>query len=146
MREARGFTLIEVLIVVLVISILALIVVPYLMGAARRGREAALQADLRELRAAVSLFQAHTGLYPAQLMDLIAPTAPATGVDINGVSAPIAPGTYLGPYTRNPDDGLPPDPITRAPDWSYSVTLPNVGHVSSSATGQTMDGVAYSNL
>ena len=146
MREARGFTLIEVLIVVLVISILALITVPSLMGASRRGREASLRADLRELRVAVEVFRAHTGVYPARLEDLIGDTAPANGLNDEGETASIEANTYRGPYTRNPDGGLVKDPITRAADWGYLTAPPSVGHVSSSAAGQTLEGVPYNNL
>ena len=56
MKRRSGFTLIEVLIVIVVIAILAAIVVPRLLGAGREAREASLRAHLQEIRNALGLF------------------------------------------------------------------------------------------
>lgn len=56
---SRGFTMIEVLIVVLILGILASVVVPQFSSAAESARENALKDDLRYLRTQVLVYQAH---------------------------------------------------------------------------------------
>jgi len=136
MRGRKGFTLIEVLIVIVVIAILAAIVVPRLLGAGREAREASLRAHLQELRNAVGLFQAQCGDYPAQLADLMATSAPATGA--NGVDINTA--DWKGPYLTTPGGGLPENPITGAVDWDYVGTDGSVH----APAGTAVDGSDYS--
>ncbi len=141
-----GFTLIEVLIVILVIAVLAAIVIPRLLGAGRQSKETLLRDTLRGLRLGVATFQADTGVYPAQITDLAALTAPAQGVDEVGSLRDINASDFRGPYFINPGGGLPRDPLTGDINWAYSTTPPTVGEVHSSASGQTQDGTLYSDL
>lgn len=105
----RGFTLIELLIVISVIAILALIVVPRLLGAGRKAKESTLRGNLQQLRNAIQSFQSDTGVYPADLDDLVA----ATGGD---VSATINTADYKGPYLTTTGGiaggGVPKNPFT----------------------------------
>jgi general secretion pathway protein G len=139
--KRKGFTLIEVLIVIVVIAILAAIVVPRLLGAGREAREASLRAHLQEVRNAVGLFQAQCGDYPAALADIMATTAPATGA--NGVAINVA--DFRGPYLTTADGALPKNPITGAnvvgTDWVYTATTGAV----KAKSGTAVDGTNYSN-
>ena len=90
----RGFTLIELLIVISVIAILATIVIPRLMGAARRAREATLRANVHQLRNCVEQFQADTGNYPADLSQLVIP-AQSSPRAADGTNIPAV--LYQGP-------------------------------------------------
>ena len=140
MKGRKGFTLIEVLIVIVVIAILAAIVVPRLLGAGREAREASLRAHLQELRNATGLFQAQCGDYPNALTDLMATTAPASGG--NGIT--INSNDFRGPYLTTPDGGLPNNPISGAnavgTDWTYTKTT---GAIKAKA-GLAVDKTNYS--
>lgn len=140
MKRRKGFTLIEVLIVIVVIAVLASIVIPRLLGAGRQAKEASLRAHLQELRNSIGLFQSHTGTYPAVLADIMVTTPPASGFDVAGTSIPINGTDYKGPYLTTADGALPKNPITSAVDWVYSVTSPTVGAVHA-APGGALDGV-----
>jgi len=137
-RRHKGFTLIEMLIVIVVIAILALIVIPRLLGAGRKAKEAALRGDLHQLRNAIQQFEADCGDYPLDENDL--QTAPAAGSNGgSGISLDIS--GWQGPYLRTPDGNLPVDPFTTLVDWAYT---PATGEIHSSSTLTALDGTAYS--
>jgi len=70
-RRARGFTLIELIVVVAIIGILATIAVPAMKTAPQRAREAALKEDLYTLRSCIDQFHADRGRFPTSLEELV---------------------------------------------------------------------------
>ena len=69
-HQQRGFTLIELMIVVAIIGILAAISIPLYANVQARARLAKAQADARALASAVSIYSAHMGNIPTALTQL----------------------------------------------------------------------------
>jgi len=101
LREDRGFTLVELLVVVAVIAILTTISLTIFHNVQSRSRMAKAQADTRILASAVGDFQAHMGQMPAALADLT-------------VAQTNASGQVAGPF-------MAADPAPPA-GWTYSYT------------------------
>ena len=96
----KGFTLVEILIVVVILGILAAIVVPQFTEASNDAKESALASDLQTVRSQLELFKIqHNGGYPATLGLLIVKT------DVAGAAS--ATGAY-GPYLQQ----IPTNPFT----------------------------------
>ncbi len=70
-KAAAGFTLIELMIVVMIIGILATIAQPMFRNAVVQAREAALRENLYVLRDATDKFYADNDKYPDSLTDLV---------------------------------------------------------------------------
>ena len=68
---ARGFTLLELMIVVAIIGILATLAEPSYRFATIKAREAALKKDLYILRDVIDQYHADQGRYPNALSDLV---------------------------------------------------------------------------
>jgi general secretion pathway protein G len=146
--KRAGFTLIEVLIIIVVIAILAAIIIPRILGAVREAREATLKAQLQEMRNALVRFEKECGCSPDELQDIMAVKAPKVGAK----GAKIDPDKYKGPYLTTADGELPWNPI----NGSNAVGVPGrtgddvVGWIYDHSTGQVhaqaglaVDGTDY---
>ena len=70
-NNKKGFTLIEILIVVAIISILAGIVLIGLRPGLGSARDARRQAELKQIQTALQIYYNRFGSYPSALIDLI---------------------------------------------------------------------------
>lgn len=136
----RAFTLVELLIVIVILAVLSAIILPKFYDQSKRSKESALKADLRLLRTAITSYQTDTGYYPLTLSDLTATTAPAKGYDSAAAQQNINASNWHGPYVQT---SIPNDPVSSSA-FTYTTTGTGVGNVSSSASGNALDGTAYS--
>jgi general secretion pathway protein G len=71
MRDEKGFTLIELIIVIAIIGIIAGIAVAQLQTAPQKAREAVLKEDLYAIRDVIDQYFADKGKYPESLDTLV---------------------------------------------------------------------------
>ena len=99
LKPQRGFTLIEIMVVVVIMGILAALVVPKLMGRADDARIAAAKQDISTMMQALKLYKLDNQRYPTTEQGL-------TALINKPTSGPAANGWKTGGYL----DKLPKDP------------------------------------
>jgi general secretion pathway protein G len=126
LRRARGFTLIEMLIVMTLIVVLASVGLIAYQSSVRRGREAVLKEDLYRMRDAIDQYYADKGKYPTDLNELVTAS-----------------------YLRR----IPVDPMTNSaetwqavqaePDPNNPTAEPGINDVKSGSEAAAIDGTNY---
>ncbi len=71
MRHDRGFTLIELIIVIAIVGILASIAIPQMKNSPKKAREVVLKTDLHTMREAIDQYFADKAHYPESLEALV---------------------------------------------------------------------------
>lgn len=89
-HRPRGFTMIELVIVMAMLGLLLSLALPQYMATLERGREQVLQSNLATMREAIDKFYGDRGRYPDKLEDLVTQR-----------------------YLR----AIPVDPFTESPTW-----------------------------
>ena len=122
--NGRGFTLVELLVVLAVIATLLTLVVPRYFGSVDASREAVLRENLQTMRKTIDQFYGDVGRYPESLEELVERK-----------------------YLRH----LPVDPLTERSDtWLLVPPDQGVGgalkDVRSGAAGTAKDGRAFAEL
>jgi general secretion pathway protein G len=126
LRTVRGFTLLELMIVISIIMILVAVAVPIYNQSIVRSREAVLRQDLFTLRSVISQYTLHKQKAPQSLDDII-----------------------QAGYLRQ----IPNDPLTGQANWEVvqeDVLLavdqqdPGISDVHSASNASSSDGTAYS--
>ncbi len=146
-----GFTLVELLIVVIILSILAAIVIPQFSNSAADARIGALDSNLATMRSAIELYRQQHGVYPGANL-ATGGTAGAGAVagtgavnteaavvsqltmytDVNGAAVTGGDLTIyrFGPYLKR---GIPAEPVTN----SSAIAISTAGVLNMVATGTT---------
>lgn len=126
MKAKSGFTLVEILIVVVILGILAAIVIPQFTDASTDAKLSSLKSNLQTVRSQIQIYKINND------------DAPPT---LDGFSAAMVP-TYLQKIPNNPfsvgntvDDGT-------AGDWMYNATT----GAFTAADGGTTKGEVHSAL
>lgn len=70
MRQRKGFTLVELLVVVLILGALAAIAVPRIIGGATNAKINACKTNVDLLNSQIELYYINTGAYPTSLSAL----------------------------------------------------------------------------
>jgi general secretion pathway protein G len=63
--QAKGFTLLEVMVVLTIIAIMAVLVVPRVMGALGQAQQKAVKVDLASLSAALNMYKLDNNSFPS---------------------------------------------------------------------------------
>lgn len=95
LSRRRGFTFLEIMLVVLIIGILVSLVVPRLGGRVTTARETAARTTLRGVEQALELFFYEYDRYPEDLDELLSPPPPLGNPDGE-------PEEYLDESPRDP--------------------------------------------
>jgi prepilin-type N-terminal cleavage/methylation domain len=103
----QGFTLVEVMIVVIILAILAGIAMFSFGGFDVRAKNARAQADINTIATALKGYKALTGAWPAALADLTTTagtyTALIDSIPDDPWANPVATYVYTSPSATNPD-------------------------------------------
>lgn len=89
LKSKKGFTLVEIMIVVAIIALLAAIAIPNLLRARHNANEAAAISSMKTLATAMESFRAAQTppSYPATLVTLSSATPPYIDVSLSGATA-----------------------------------------------------------
>ncbi|KAF0219750.1 MAG: proteinral secretion pathway protein [Geobacteraceae bacterium] len=81
LRDNRGFTLIEIMVVIVILALLAALVGPRIMGRSDDAKIADAKVQIRNLESALKLYKLDNGVYPTTEQGLAAlVTKPTVGV------------------------------------------------------------------
>jgi len=130
----RGFTLLELIIVVAVIGILAAIAMPAMRDVPRRAAESVLKTDLLAFREVIDQYYADKGSYPPSLEAL---------VEENYLRR-----IPVDPITRSADTWVPvflePDPEREPAETDLGEDgVPGIQDVRSGSDAISLDGTPY---
>lgn len=120
-RKKSGFTLVEILIVVIILGILAAVVIPQFANASGDTRESSVMANLKAFRSQLQLYRAqHQDLWPDDIASQM-----TTFTDVDGNTNATYTSTFrFGPYMVR----IPPNP------WTGSDTITTVTGVDTAYT------------
>ena len=125
--ETRGFTLIELMVVIALVSVLAGMGVVQYRNSVVRTKEAVLKEDLFRMRDAIDQYYADKGKYPSGLDSLVS----------DGYMRKVP----IDPITQSSDSW---QTVPAEPDPNNPSAEPGIYDVKSGAQGSGLDGTAYS--
>lgn len=146
MKARKGFTLVEILIVVVILGILAAIVIPQFTDASTEAKEASMASDLQMLRSQIELYKIQHNDDPPTVADFVDQMTGTT--DVSGDAS----GSDYGPYMQK----IPTNPFndsstvtaadggaTADSGWDYDEST---GEIHPDDDGTSPDGTAHYDL
>jgi general secretion pathway protein G len=113
-RKNPGFTLIELMLVMVILVVLAAVVVPKFTNRSEQAREAAAKTDIRNIETALSTFEIDNGRFPSADEGLAAL-----------FEEPQNARSWKGPYLMR---GMPKDPWGTPYVYRYPATISKSGY------------------
>ena len=134
-RSKKGFTLVEILIVVIILGILAAIVVPQFTEASSDAKLSNLTTNLQSIRAQLELYRLHhNGSYPTNIVDGLTKKTTQDGtVDASGAYGPYMQQFPANPFIDDAADAVKTDGASGS-GWSYTAAS---GAFTANSTGHT---------
>jgi len=113
-RRQEGFTLIELMIVVVILGLLATIVMPKMLSRPDQARRVKAKADIRSIQSALALFKTDTGRFPttSEGLEALVNNPGVKGYNADGYleSMPVDPWgnryVYMSPGVHSKDYDL----------------------------------------
>ena len=123
MKNDKGFTLAELLIVVAIIAVLVAVSIPIFTAQLEKSREATDIANFRAAKAAfiVAVLDGTISAKDAEDKTKFYYHAGSGSVSTDEVDVPYGEGTKTNPYKASPDDGTYPAPYDAGDDYSSAV-------------------------
>ena len=141
MKAKSGFTLVEILIVVVILGILAAIVIPQFTDASTEAKESNLLSDLQTMRSQIELYKIqHNGALPGT-QELNFTQAMTKKTNARGTTNPARGRVKYGRYMR----GIPANPWNDKNTVSEADTTPGAPDNSSGWFYNTSNGDIRSN-
>lgn len=139
-RKSSGFTLVEILIVVVIMAILAATIIPQFADSTTDAKTSNAKFNLHTLRATIGTYQAqHNGLAPSADLSELMTRTDATGAKMpsGGVAANYPYGPYLRALPNNPftnaatvkaitNDPAAAGDVTTTHGWLYNTTTGSI--------------------
>ena len=97
-NRARGFTLIEIMVVVVIIGLLAAFIVPQVMGRVDEARITKVKGDIQMLETALSMYRLDTARFPTTQQGLVALVKKPDDPSVRNWKA----GGYIQKLTKDP--------------------------------------------
>ena len=146
-RDRAGFTLVEILIVVIILGVLAAVAIPRFSDFVSDGEESALDVNLSQLRKMVELYyHEHGGVYPGVVNEVNgnpvsnanqAETAFLAQVTLYSDKAGKTNNDKTaifryGPYVKRV--GLPKNPFNKDSDITCDIVIADIANITSDGT------------
>jgi general secretion pathway protein G len=114
-KSSTGFTLVELMIVIVILGILATLLMPRIMDSPEEAKRVKAKADIRTIESALKLYKIDNGVYPTTEQGLDAlvkkpdttpvPTKWREGGYLDGSTVPMDPWDNPYYYASPPQDG-----------------------------------------
>jgi len=143
----KGFTLVEILIVVVILGILAAIVIPQFTSASESAKGSSLSSQLQTIRSQLELYQVeHNGVYPTlggdDGWDALTKFTQVDGTVVEAKGDDTF-GPYLQQPPKNPFNGKSSIGTTADDGWTYNQTtgvlIPNLTDTQAKQAGLSND-------